>query len=133
MNDLPYTHLKKSLLGQLPVPVWPHGTRLQPFEAEKHSRSVHALLVEAYKNGGGSVGDFDCWWTALRNDPEYDPAVFFLAADARGEIIGVAHCWTSSFLKNPVVVGEWRRRGLGERSFFTLATFFMIEAPQSPL
>lgn len=123
MNDPLYTHLKLGLLEQLPVPVWPAGSRLEPFEAEKHSKSAHALLTEAYKNGGGRVGDFDRWWTALRDDPEYEPALFFLAADARGEIIGVAHCWTSSFLKD-LVVGEWRRRGLGRALFLHACNVF---------
>ena len=114
MSHPPHAYLRRSLLEGLPAPVWPPGSRLHPFEPERHSKAAHALLVQAYGNGGGSVDHFESWWTVLNGDPEYDPAVFFLAVDAQERIVRLAQCWTGAFLKDLAVADEWRRKGLGQ-------------------
>jgi ribosomal protein S18 acetylase RimI-like enzyme len=114
MKNTLYTHLRKNLLGSISGPVWPVGTRPTQFDANAHRKPAHNLLVEAYKLGGGYVGSFDHWWSALRNDPEYDPSVFFLALDEQDHVIGLAQCWTSAFLKDLAVSDAWRRIGVGE-------------------
>jgi ribosomal protein S18 acetylase RimI-like enzyme len=101
------------LAESIPDPVWPAGTRLVPFESDRHAAGIHALLVEAYARGGGYVEPFVIWWPSLQGDSEYDPALCFIAADAQGEILGVAQCWTSGFIKDLAVAPSMRRQGLG--------------------
>lgn len=105
--------LRRSLAGPGPEPVWPAGIRPIPFEPERHAGQVHALLVEAYSRGGGTVEPFAIWWPSLRGDSEYDPALVFIAADGAGEVLGVAQCWTSAFVKDLAVAPSMRRQGLG--------------------
>lgn len=105
--------LRRSLAEPVPEPVWPDRIRLIPFEPERHAQKVHAVLVEAYTRGGGYVKPFGIWWPSLRDDSEYDPALCFIAANERGEVVGVAQCWTSAFVKDLAVALSMRRRGLG--------------------
>jgi len=105
--------MRRSLAEPGPDPVWPAGTGLIPFEPDRHAEKLHALLVEAYSRGGGYVEPFAIWWPSLRDDSEYDPALVFIAGDERGEIVGVAQCWTSAFVKDLAVAPALRRHGLG--------------------
>ena len=69
--------------------------------------SVHELLLF----GCGNVPDYDAWSSAFFNDAEFDPNLCFIVADDQG-VIGVAHCWTSAFLRDLVVHPRARRQGL---------------------
>jgi ribosomal protein S18 acetylase RimI-like enzyme len=104
--------MRRPLAEPLPEPVWPAGIRLVSFEPEEHAGRVHALLVQAYARGGGYVEPFAIWWPSLRDDAEYDPALVFTATDDRGEIVGMAQCWTSAFVKDLAVTATLRRQGL---------------------
>jgi ribosomal protein S18 acetylase RimI-like enzyme len=105
--------LRRSLQDAVSPPVWPHGFRLVPFDPERHARQVHALLVKAYEKGGGYVEPFSIWWPSLRGDAEYDPALCLIVVDDGGEVVGVAQCWTSAFIKDLAVHPALRRQGLG--------------------
>ncbi|MGO4526778.1 GNAT family N-acetyltransferase [Microvirga sp. 2MCAF35] len=105
--------LRRSLAGPVPEPAWPTGARPAPFDSERHAQQVHALLRQAYTQGGGYVEPFAIWWPSLRDDSEYDPALVFIAMDERDRIVGVAQCWTSAFVKDLAVAPAWRRKGLG--------------------
>jgi ribosomal protein S18 acetylase RimI-like enzyme len=105
--------MRRSLTEPVPEPVWPAGIRLVTFDPERHAEKIHALLVEAYAQGGGYVEPFAIWWPSLRDDLDYDPALVFIAADERNEIVGVAQCWTSAFVKDLAVAPAMRRQGLG--------------------
>ena len=83
------------------------------FDPERHAAEVHHLLEQAYACGGGGVGPFQAWWAGIRDDSEYDSLLVLLAASDAGEMLGVAHCWTSAFIKDLAVAGSWRRRGIG--------------------
>lgn len=74
----------------------------------------HAILANAYANGYGSTAPFDVWWPALTADSEFDRAVVFVATDETAQPIGVAQCWTSSFIKDLAVVPAWRSKGIGD-------------------
>jgi ribosomal protein S18 acetylase RimI-like enzyme len=107
-----YLKLTRHLTSAATAPGWPQGVTLAPFSATL-APQVHALMRLAYAEGGGSVPfDFDSWWTATRHDPEFDASLCFVAL-ARGEPVGFALCWTSSFVKDLVVHPDWRRRGVG--------------------
>ena len=105
--------LRRSLVAPVPEPDWPRGIRPVAFVPELHAQNVHGLLRRAYTQGGGYVEPFAIWWPSLRDDSEYDPALVFLATDERDEIVGVAQCWTSAFVKDLAVAPVWRRKGLG--------------------
>lgn len=84
------------------LPLW----RSKPIE-------LHRLLERAYADGGGTVGNFDQWWWPLVEDAEFDPELVLILADAAGHPLGLAQCWTSSFVKDIVVDPSARNRGLG--------------------
>ena len=105
--------MRRSLREPVPEPVWPAGIRLVTFDPERHAGKSHALLVEAYARGGGYVEPFAIWWPSLQGNSEYDPGLVFVAADRHDEIVGVAQCWTSAFVKDLAVASSMRRQGLG--------------------
>jgi ribosomal protein S18 acetylase RimI-like enzyme len=60
----------------------------------------------------------------LKGDAEYDPALCFIAVDDQDQIVGVAQCWTSAFLKDLAVSLAFRRRGLGSALLLTVFQAF---------
>jgi ribosomal protein S18 acetylase RimI-like enzyme len=110
--------LRRDLTDEIADPVWPAGFSLGAFSAED-AAEVHRLMQLAYAEGGGSVGAFEAWWPAVRDDGEFDAGLCFLALDAGGEIVGAAQCWTSGFVKDLVVHPRARRRGLAEALLLT--------------
>jgi ribosomal protein S18 acetylase RimI-like enzyme len=116
--------LRRSLAEPVPQPVWPEGVGLAAFRAERHAQGAHALLAAAYAGGGGYVEPFPIWWQSLSGDSEYDPALCLIAVDQGDEIVGLAQCWTSAFVKDLAVAPLLRRRGLGSalllEAFLTL-------------
>jgi len=113
MTERLVIRMRRSLADPVPDPVWPAGIRLVPFEPDRHAEAVHVLLVEAYSRGGGYVEPFAIWWPSLRDNSEYDSVLVFVAADEQDEIVGVAQCWTSAFVKDLAVASALRQQGLG--------------------
>lgn len=116
--------LRRSIANPVPPSVWPEGIKLVAFEPREHARAVHNLLAEAYAQGGGSVEAFERWWPALRDDAEYEPRLCFAAAQDHGQIVGIAQCWTSAFIKDLAVHRAFRRRGLGSALLFEVFRVF---------
>ncbi len=111
--------LHRDLDHPLPPPRWPEGIAPRAFSAAEAS-TCHSLLRRAYAQGGGTVpAGFDGWWQATRDDPEFDAGLVFLAATGDGALVGLALCWTSSFVKDLVVHPDCRRRGIGEALLLT--------------
>jgi ribosomal protein S18 acetylase RimI-like enzyme len=108
-----YLRLVRDLTdGPGEAPRWPQGVTLAPFNATL-APAAHALLVECYCDGYGSVPvAFDTWWATTRHDPEFDASLCFCAM-RDGRLVGFALCWTSAFIKDFVVAPEGRRQGLG--------------------
>lgn len=118
--------MRRSLSAPFPAPTWPEGIRLVPFE-DQHALAAHALLVEAYSAGGGSVpARFVPWWEIVSSDEEFDPELCFVALDAENRMAGFALCWTSSFVKDIAVAPSQRRKGIGEA--LLLAAFAALKA-----
>ncbi|MBB3021158.1 ribosomal protein S18 acetylase RimI-like enzyme [Microvirga lupini] len=105
--------MKRPLTKPISEPVWPAGIRLVPFDPDRHVERVHALLVAAYAQGGGFMAPFEVWWPYVKNNPEYDPALCFIAETEPGEVVGLALCWTDAFLKDLAVASAVRGQGLG--------------------
>ncbi len=89
----------------------PGGIRITTLQ-QQDAQAAHAVLEAGYYEGGGGAPQFSKWWSKLRKDAEFDPALCFLAADADG-IVGVCQCWTSAFVKDLAVHPRVRRRGIG--------------------
>lgn len=104
-------------------PVWPVGISLREFKPVR-AREVHALLLDAYRNGGGAVPSFVPWWGTLSNDPEYAPELVRLACTHDGTPVGVAQCWTSGFIKDLGVHRSWQHRGVGRALLSDVFTVF---------
>jgi ribosomal protein S18 acetylase RimI-like enzyme len=58
------------------------------------------------------LANVQVWRERFDSDPEYDPALCFIAQDEQG-IVGVAQCWTSAYIKNLVVHPRVQGQGLG--------------------
>lgn len=96
----------------VPTPRWPAGIELRPLTGSDPA-ALHALLVESYRTGFGTVPDLDDWWTGLTEDREFDAELVFVAVDGDEHPVGFAQCWSSGFLKDLVVAEHWRGKGLG--------------------
>lgn len=103
--------MRRDLSQDVPTIEWPNGIELTTYSAERAS-AVHELMQIGYREGGGRVPAPDVWQQQFETDPEYDPALCFIASDAEG-VIGLAQCWTSSYIKNLVVHPRAQGRGLG--------------------
>ena len=104
--------MRRDLSEAIDEVVWPVGAQLQEFTPES-ARAVHDVLAGAYVDGSGFVDAFPAWWAALKADAEFDPRLVFVARDEALQMVGVALCWTSAFIKDLAVRRDWRRRGLG--------------------
>jgi ribosomal protein S18 acetylase RimI-like enzyme len=105
--------LRRDLTEAVAEPNWPPGYGVRTFTA-KDAPTVYHLLAVGYAQGGGHVGAFEEWWPSLRDDKEFAADLCFLAVDERQNIVGVAQCWTSAFVKDLVVHPLARRRGIAE-------------------
>jgi ribosomal protein S18 acetylase RimI-like enzyme len=94
-------------------PLWPEGFDVHDWR-DADALEVHALLVDAYRHGGGEVADYEVWRPWFTGDPEFDAAACRLARSDEGELAGVLLCWSSAFIKDLGVAERFRRRGLGE-------------------
>jgi ribosomal protein S18 acetylase RimI-like enzyme len=92
----------------------PTGFAWASFDPVRHPEPARALLNAAYQNGGGPHLEWEGWWRDLETDPEYDPALCFIAVDtASGALAAFAQCWSSGFVKDIAVAKAHRRAGLG--------------------
>jgi ribosomal protein S18 acetylase RimI-like enzyme len=107
--------MRRDLAGAIERPVWPAGVVVRTLGAKPEKELVqaaHAVLEAGFWEGGGGAPIFRQWWKALRKDEEFDPALVFLAMEG-AEVIGLAQCWTSAFVKDLAVHPRARRRGIG--------------------
>lgn len=98
---------------QLPLAVrpWPAGVTRVPFTTDL-APACRDLMNHVYAEGYGDPQPFDRWWTWTTSQPDWDPALVYLALDGN-ELVGFCHTWTDNFVKDLVVARPWRKRGLG--------------------
>ena len=103
--------LRRHLNGAITPPALPPGYCMRTFVLDD-AAVVHRLLEVGYAQGGGEVGSFEEWWSSLRDDDEFAADLCFIVIDERQDIVGVAQCWTSAFIKDLVVHPLVRRQGI---------------------
>ncbi|WP_180700014.1 GNAT family N-acetyltransferase [Pseudomonas crudilactis] len=103
--------MRRDLGKDAPDAPWPQDIELGTYSVEL-AADVHHLMQLGYHEGGGRVPALDTWQQQFETDPEYDPTLCFIARDGEG-VVGVAQCWTSSYIKNLVVHPRMQGRGLG--------------------
>ena len=103
--------LRRDLTGSLPAPQWPAHTQLDHYRDEL-APAIHAVLRMTQEQGGGRVPHLQAWQHQFITDAEFDPTLCLVASNGDG-ILGVAQCWTSSYIKNLVVHPRMQGRGLG--------------------
>jgi ribosomal protein S18 acetylase RimI-like enzyme len=96
-----------------PEPVWPQGVSVRTYDDDRDAVAVHALLVRAFTGLNEVVAGFEPWHARMTGDPEYHPDWWWLA-EADGQLVGAALCWTSGWLKDLAVDPDARGRGIGE-------------------
>lgn len=109
--------MRRELVGKIETPAWPPGVHCRTLE-KRDAKSAHAVLAAGFWEGGGGAPIFRQWWSQLQKDSEFDPSLFFLAID-RGQIVGLAQCWTSAFVKDLAVLPRVRRIGVGRALMLT--------------
>jgi ribosomal protein S18 acetylase RimI-like enzyme len=116
--------MRRSLARGVPAPAWPQGIVLTGYRPDQ-AEEVHDLLELGYSQGGGRVPALDEWQQRFESDPEYDPALCFIALDAQG-IAGVCQCWTSAYIKDLVVHPRAQGRGLGRALLLNAFKVFQL-------
>jgi len=107
-----YLLMRRSLAEPAPPAMLPEGTGLVPLAAADAGH-IHSLLQFSYAPGYGSVrADALEWWESLISDSEFDRNLAFVVKSG-DRVIGFCLVWTSSFIKDIVVDGSYRRRGIG--------------------
>jgi ribosomal protein S18 acetylase RimI-like enzyme len=115
--------LRRYLEAPMKQPNWPKALAVRTLQ-ESDATSVHALLTLGAADYGGVATGFDDWWASLSTNPEFDPALCFLAVDEDQKILGVAQCWTSAYLKDLAVHPQARRCGVGENLLWQVFQVF---------
>lgn len=115
MADAFVLRMRRELTTAIDTPHWPTGVlcrTLGPKPDTKLVQAAHGVLEAGFWEGGGGAPIFRQWWKALRKDAEFDPELVFLAMEGR-QVIGMAQCWTSAFVKDLAVHPRARRLGIG--------------------
>lgn len=113
--------MRRDLSEPFEHPVWPAGITVRtlgPKPDKKEAKAAHSVLEAGFWEGGGGAPIFPRWWKALHKDSEFDPALVFLAFEGK-EVVGMAQCWTSAFIKDLAVHPRLRRHGLGRALMLT--------------
>jgi ribosomal protein S18 acetylase RimI-like enzyme len=102
-----------------PAPTWPASITVRPFVPGQDDRAVFDAEEEAFADHWGHIpaaeGEFEEWQRGKLEDPNFDPALWFLALDGdqiAGVLIGVPYPdygWVDTLgVRRP-----WRQHGLG--------------------
>jgi ribosomal protein S18 acetylase RimI-like enzyme len=124
-----WTHIRSFYIMRIdmdstpPAPGWPAGIDLFPYTSES-LRELYTSHREAFQDHFGYVdlpfeSGLEQFKHGLENDPQHDPALWFVARDGN-EIAGYCLCRTASpsdhdagYVNVLGVRQAWRKRGLG--------------------
>jgi mycothiol synthase len=99
-----------------PPPAWPEGVIVRTFDEERDSRSVYALVQDAFgDNERHTAESFEEWQAFMIDREAFEPGLWFMA-EAKGEIVGCVLCPNyedEGWIRQLAVSRDWRRRGLG--------------------
>jgi mycothiol synthase len=107
-----------SLADPPPVPSWPDGIELRPFDPDRHMEAVYRADEEAFEDHWGMASLPYENWREMVLGPNFDPSLWFVAWDG-DEIAGFSLCRPTSdgdpdlgWVEVLAVRRPWRRRGL---------------------
>lgn len=126
MGENRVLRMRRNLSDVIDAPRWPDGvvsTVLGPKPDKKLVQAAHRVLEAGFWEGGGGAPIFRQWWKVLRKDDEFDPDLVFLAIEGT-DVIGMAQCWTSAFVKDLAVHPRARRRGVGRALMLSVFNAF---------
>lgn len=129
LRDLNYQHtrsgyeMKIEMSSAPPSPCWPDGVTVRSMIANQEEERIFRAMDETFRDHWGHVDrpfaeSFAQWLHHVRNVPDYDPDLFFVALDG-DEIAGLALCFPKdndypdmAWVLALGVRRPWRRRGL---------------------
>jgi mycothiol synthase len=106
-----------------PSPQWPEGISLRllnPAQGEEEYRRVFNAMNDSFQDHYGYLPmEFDRWLYFTKNDPDFDPTLWFIAEDG-DQIAGLCLCDPKTpedpemaWIDLLGVCRPWRKRGLG--------------------
>lgn len=129
LTALGYSHVRSTYTMQIelttppPPPVWPTDITVRTMIPNQDEAALYRAKEEAFRDHWGHVETpfeegFPLWLHHLHNNPDHDPAFYFMAMDG-GEIAGYALCIPKivddpemAWVDNLGVRRPWRRQGL---------------------
>ncbi len=118
-----FLRMQIELDREIPEPRWPEGVQVRTFDLERDLEEMVHAYRDAFQDHWGHVNvpfeeDLQEWDHWIRNDPEFDPTLAFLAVSGP-TIVGLSAC-DPTFSEDPGmgfidVLGvrrAWRRRGI---------------------
>ncbi len=112
-------------LDEAPLqPQWPAGITVRGMRRHQEERRVIQAQRDAFRDHWGHVETdfeqyFKRWMSHLDNNPDFDPALWFIA-EQDGQIAGISLCWKNissepelGWVGTLGVLRPWRRQGLG--------------------
>jgi mycothiol synthase len=101
-----------------PLPDWPPGVEVRPFDVAAHGRLLHAADEEAFVDEWGHTPmPYETWTTRVLLKPQFDPSLFVVAW-AGDAVAGFSFNYPKrmgdwGWIGVLGVAPAWRRRGLG--------------------
>ena len=100
-----------------PIPTWPEGLHVAPFDADRDARAFHAAEQEAFaEHWEYTPRDFEFWSREHLRSERFDPALWCVVR-ARDEIaagtICTADTYGGGFVQILFTRRPWRKHGIG--------------------
>ena len=99
-----------------PVPVWPEGVALRPFQRERDARAVYQLVQEAFADvEGQALRSYQQWEQFMLDRADFDAGLWFVAVRGHAPV-ATALCFdygSEGWVRQLAVRRRERRQGLG--------------------